>query len=46
MNEILALLLMLLSIFVLATIFNVATYLFFLALELIGEGVRWLVRSK
>jgi flagellin-like protein len=46
MNEILALLLMLLFIFVLAAIFNVVTYLFFLALELIGEGVRWLVRSK
>ena len=46
MNEILSVVLILGAIFILATVFNVATYLFFVLLELIGEGVRYILRSK
>jgi len=46
MNEAISVVLLIGAIFILATIFNVATYLFFVLLELIGEGVRYILRSK
>lgn len=46
MSGILGLLAILFIIFIIATVFNVAIYLFFVLLELIGAGVRKIIRSK